>query len=1040
MPQLIKDGAIVDDAGRCCARRVARGAARRQPVHRPAGAVARRARAPFVARGDGRRLARARRRPGEMLAADCASLPLIAVDFPQFSRRPRLFDRAAAARRYGFARRTARDRRRAARPAFLPAAMRLRRFRRARGPQPRGRAQGLRDFSGGYQATSRTRCRCFAAARPMVPRRRHHPLRMSHNAAPCRGHGAAATDCRAPPPTALASSFGAEDMVLIDLIAKLALPIAIFTLDTGRLPEETYALIDRARERYGLPIEVYAPDARALEAFVRSHGVNAFYAASSCASSCCAIRKAEPLARALAGRDAWITGPAPRAVGHARASCRSRSSTPRTACRSSIRSPTGAEDDVWAYLRANDVPYNALHDRGYPSIGCAPCTRAVAARRGRPRRALVVGSTPSTRECGLHADPSIASRRNASTRDARHDRSRAILGAVTGRDRRRRRRLPTRIISAGSNPRRSTSCAKWPASAATPPCSSPAARIRWCCCGSPRRRSGPGRFPFPLLHIDTGHNFPEVIAFRDRRAAELGERADRALGGGLDRAGRVRPDAPDESRNRAPVGDAARRDRGIRLRRLHRRRPPRRGKGARQGAHLLVPRRVRPMGSEEPAARAVESVQRAACIRGEHVRVFPISNWTELDVWQYIAREALAVPSIYFAHTRARRAPRHGALVPVTRAHAAAQGEASRGDLGALPHGRRHHLHGAGRIRTPPRSTRSSPRRRATTHHRARRDAPRRPDPRRVDGTAQEGGVFLMSARERIEIARPWRAALPHRRQRRRRQEHADRAPALRHQGDPRRPARPRSSARRSGAARPLDLSLLTDGLVAEREQGITIDVAYRYFATALRKFIIADAPGHEQYTRNMVTAASTAQLAILLVDARHGVLTQTRRHATLAHLLGIPHLVVAVNKMDLARLRAEAVRAIVADFLAFAARTRHRRRALRADVRARRRHGGRPRRAAAPGTTARRCCRSWRPPSAAGARRRAVALPGAICRPPRSPDSPAATWAASSRGSVAVGDRINDSAVRERRATCARFRTRDGIAARAPGCMRAWR
>jgi sulfate adenylyltransferase subunit 1 len=119
-----------------------------------------------------------------------------------------------------------------------------------------------------------------------------------------------------------------------------------------------------------------------------------------------------------------------------------------------------------------------------------------------------------------------------------------------------------------------------------------------------------------------------------------------------------------------------------------------------------------------------------------------------------------------------------------------------------------------------------------------------------------------------------------------------------------------------------LDLSLLTDGLTAEREQGITIDVAYRYFATALRKFIIADAPGHEQYTRNMVTAASTAHLAILLVDARHGIVRQTRRHATLAHLLGIPHLVVAINKMDLVDYAEDAYARIVADFRAFAVRT----------------------------------------------------------------------------------------------------------------------
>src|SRR2546426_5389624 len=99
----------------------------------------------------------------------------------------------------------------------------------------------------------------------------------------------------------------------------------------------------------------------------------------------------------------------------------------------------------------------------------------------------------------------------------------------------------------------------------------------------------------------------------------------------------------------------------------------------------------------------------------------------------------------------------------------------------------------------------------------------------------------------------------------------------------------------------PIDFSLITDGLRAEREQGITIDVAYRYFATSRRKFIIADTPGHEQYTRNMATGASNCDLAVILVDATRGVLDQTRRHAFIAALLGIKHLVVAVNKMDLA-------------------------------------------------------------------------------------------------------------------------------------------
>src|SRR6266705_2986229 len=116
-----------------------------------------------------------------------------------------------------------------------------------------------------------------------------------------------------------------------------------------------------------------------------------------------------------------------------------------------------------------------------------------------------------------------------------------------------------------------------------------------------------------------------------------------------------------------------------------------------------------------------------------------------------------------------------------------------------------------------------------------------------------------------------------------------------------------------------LDLAFVTDGLRAEREQGITIDVAYRYFSTPKRKFIIADTPGHEQYTRNMATGASTANLAIILVDARHGVLPQSRRHAYIAALLGIPHVVVAVNKMDLVDFSEEVFDHICRDFSAFA-------------------------------------------------------------------------------------------------------------------------
>ena len=125
------------------------------------------------------------------------------------------------------------------------------------------------------------------------------------------------------------------------------------------------------------------------------------------------------------------------------------------------------------------------------------------------------------------------------------------------------------------------------------------------------------------------------------------------------------------------------------------------------------------------------------------------------------------------------------------------------------------------------------------------------------------------------------------------------------------------SSVKKASTAKnvDLDLSLLTDGLRAEREQGITIDVAYRYFSTPRRTFIIADAPGHEQYTRNMATGSSTAELALILVDARKGVLTQTRRHTLIAWLLGIRRMIVAVNKMDLVGYQKQVFDSIRADF-----------------------------------------------------------------------------------------------------------------------------
>ncbi len=204
-------------------------------------------------------------------------------------------------------------------------------------------------------------------------------------------------------PAVLASSFGAEDMVLTDLIARHALPIRIFTLDTGRLPEETYALIDRTRERYGLPIDIYTPDTRALQHFVRENGQNAFYRSVELRKACCAVRKTEPLARALVAKGAWITGLR-----------RSQSVTRSDVAVEEFDAAHGlpkfnpladwSDDDVWRYIRTHGVPYNALHDRGYPSIGCAPCTRAVA-----PGEDIRAGrwwwEHPEHKECGLHRRP-----------------------------------------------------------------------------------------------------------------------------------------------------------------------------------------------------------------------------------------------------------------------------------------------------------------------------------------------------------------------------------------------------------------------------------------------------------------------------------------------------------------------------------------------------------------------------------------------------------------------------------------------------------
>jgi phosphoadenosine phosphosulfate reductase len=205
-------------------------------------------------------------------------------------------------------------------------------------------------------------------------------------------------------PAVFSSSFGAEDMVVLDLIARDGLAIGIFTLDTGRLPRETHALIADVRRRYGLDITVYFPWPDSVSAYVEQHGLDGFYGSVEARKACCAVRKVEPLNRALAGKRGWVTG-LRRDQADSRAELEeSGHDAAHNLCKFNPLADWSSEE-VWQYLRENRVPYNKLHDRGYPSIGCEPCTRAVKPGE-HPRAGRWWWEQAGARkECGLHEIP-----------------------------------------------------------------------------------------------------------------------------------------------------------------------------------------------------------------------------------------------------------------------------------------------------------------------------------------------------------------------------------------------------------------------------------------------------------------------------------------------------------------------------------------------------------------------------------------------------------------------------------------------------------
>lgn len=207
-------------------------------------------------------------------------------------------------------------------------------------------------------------------------------------------------------PAALANSFGVEDMVLTDMVCRLGLDIEIFSLDTGRLPGETYELMQQVQDRYERSIRVLCPDTAAVETFATAEGVNAFYRSIDLRKRCCGIRKVEPLERALSGKSAWLTG-LRREQAPTRTHLAAEEWDEAYAIAKFNPLVDWSVDDVWNYVRAFQVPYNVLHDRGFPSIGCAPCTRAISVGED-VRAGRWWWEDPDTRECGLHVRPGAA--------------------------------------------------------------------------------------------------------------------------------------------------------------------------------------------------------------------------------------------------------------------------------------------------------------------------------------------------------------------------------------------------------------------------------------------------------------------------------------------------------------------------------------------------------------------------------------------------------------------------------------------------------
>src|SRR5690554_1941737 len=468
-----------------------------------------------------------------------------------------------------------------------------------------------------------------------------------------------------------------------------------------------------------------------------------------------------------------------------------------------------------------------------------------------------------------------------------------------------------------------------------------------------RKAFYPGKPPFPLMHVDTTWKFKEMIEFRDKMAKEVGmELIVHTNQEGVEQ--NVNPfthgsskytdimktqglkQALDKYKFDAAFGGARRDEEKSRAKE--------RVYSFRDNKHRWDPKNQRP---------ELWNIYNGKVNQGESIRVFPLSNWTELDIWQYIYLENISIVPLYLSKKRPV-VERDGMLIMVDDERFPLQpGEKTEmksvrfRTLGCYP------LTGAveSEADTLPEiiqemllTTTSERQGRAIDHDSAGSMEKKKQEGIdstlkipllfflcRFNGKEKTRGVFLMSNQsalisediqeylkqhENKELLRfltcgnvdDGKSTLIGRLLFDSKVTYEDQLAAV-----------VKDSNKVGTTGERPDLALLVDGLQAEREQGITIDVVYRYFSTAQRKFIIADTPGHEQYTRNMATGASTCDLAIILIDARHGVQTQTRRHSFIASLLGIKHIVVAVNKMDLVDFNEDRFVQIQLDYREFA-------------------------------------------------------------------------------------------------------------------------